>query len=88
MRPSKRSFSIKGHKTSISLEPQFWEAFREIADRRNVSLASLVAEIDSRRSPDTGLSTAVRLFILETLIALARPSEPVSGTNTPKGPSE
>lgn len=62
-RPKKRSFSIKGHRTSLSLEEPFWAALREIADDTNTSLAALVADIDENRS-EAGLSTAVRLFVL------------------------
>jgi predicted DNA-binding ribbon-helix-helix protein len=67
VRPQKRSFTIKGHRTSISLEAPFWDALREIAERRNLPLAALVAEIDSTRGHTAGLSTAVRLHILADL---------------------
>lgn len=67
MRPQKRSFTIKGHRTSISLEGPFWDALKEIADRRGMSLAGLVSEVDDGRGEDTGLSTAVRLYVLATL---------------------
>ena len=63
-RPKKRSFSIKGHRTSVSLEKPFWDALREIAINSNVSLAHLVATIDAQRG-DVGLSTAMRLYILD-----------------------
>ncbi|MFV0367630.1 MAG: ribbon-helix-helix domain-containing protein [Hyphomicrobiaceae bacterium] len=72
MRPLKRSFSIKGHRTSISLETPFWEALKEIANNRSITLAALVAEIDDARENDTGLSTAVRLYVLADLQARAR----------------
>jgi len=62
-RPRKRSFSIAGHRTSVSLEPQFWAALQEIAAGRNMSLAGLVAEIDAGRA-NSGLSTAIRLHVL------------------------
>ena len=61
----KRSLSIKGHMTSISLEDEFWQELGQIADARGVSVASLVSEIDSRRAG--GLSSAIRLFVLETV---------------------
>ncbi len=70
-RPKKRSFSIKGHRTSLSLEEPFWAALREIADERSVSLAALVADIDENRS-EAGLSTAVRLFVLAHFRAKAQ----------------
>jgi predicted DNA-binding ribbon-helix-helix protein len=59
----KRSVRIAGHRTSISVEPQFWEALAAIARRRRASLATIIAEIDGRRG-DTNLSSAVRLYIL------------------------
>ncbi len=71
-RPHKRSFTIKGHRTSISLEGPFWAALREIAERRSMPLAGLVAEIDQQRGNVAGLSTAVRLYILADLQARAR----------------
>ncbi len=63
-RPKKRSFSVRGHRTSISLETAFWEALGEIAAKRRVSLARLVSEIDAARG-DAGLSGAVRIYILD-----------------------
>jgi predicted DNA-binding ribbon-helix-helix protein len=62
-RPVKRSFTIGGHRTSISLESAFWEALREIAQRDGVPLARLVQRIDAERG-DSGLSSAVRVWIL------------------------
>jgi predicted DNA-binding ribbon-helix-helix protein len=63
-RPVKRSVRIAGHRTSLSVEPQFWEALAAIARRRRTSLAAIIAEIDRRRG-DTNLSSAVRLYVLE-----------------------
>ena len=62
----KRSLTIKGHATSISLENPFWDGLNEIAKIRKISIASLVAEIDGNRSSQQsyGLSSAVRVFIL------------------------
>jgi predicted DNA-binding ribbon-helix-helix protein len=66
MRPIKRSFTIKGHKTSISLEPPFWDALKDAAGDLRVPLAQLVAMIDDNRSnEDSGLSTAVRVWLLD-----------------------
>ena len=62
-RPVKRSFSLQGHRTSISLEAPFWEALRELAARDQVSMAQLVAAIDEARG-QTNLSSAVRVHIL------------------------
>jgi predicted DNA-binding ribbon-helix-helix protein len=63
-RPHKRSFTIKGHRTSISMEEPFWEAFQHIATREETSLAALVATIDRSRG-EAGLSSAVRVWILD-----------------------
>lgn len=59
----KRSVRIAGHPTSVSLEAPFWQALREIAARRQLSVNTLLAEIDAARSGN--LSSAVRLFVLE-----------------------
>jgi predicted DNA-binding ribbon-helix-helix protein len=63
-RPVKRSFSLQGHRTSISLEAPFWDALKEAAQRENVPLAQLVARIDAERQ-GAGLSGAVRIWILD-----------------------
>lgn len=63
-RPVKRSFSIKGHRTSISLEAAFWEALKDAAARQNTSLAALVGSIDAQRG-GSGLSSAVRVWLLD-----------------------
>lgn len=58
----KRSILIAGHATSVSLEPEFWDALKEIAEDRALSLNQLVAGIDQGRSGN--LSSAVRVFVL------------------------
>ncbi len=60
----KRSVRIAGHATSVSLEAAFWRALGEIARRRAVPLAQLLAEIDAARRGN--LSSAIRLFVLES----------------------
>ncbi len=62
-RPVKRSFAIRGHRTSISLEAPFWDALKEAAQREGVSLAALVSKIDEERG-GASLSGAVRVWIL------------------------
>jgi len=62
--PRKRSLTIAGHRTSISLEDSFWDALKEVADRQRRSVPEIVAEIDSKRGT-TGLSSAIRAFVLE-----------------------
>jgi predicted DNA-binding ribbon-helix-helix protein len=63
-RPVKRSFSIAGHRTSISLEAAFWEAFRELCEADGVAMAQRLAEIDRARGDQSGLSGAVRVWVL------------------------
>src|SRR6516162_11446033 len=60
---SKRSIVIAGHKTSVSLEDQFWNSLKEIAGERGMTLAELVAAIDGNRQ-HANLSSAIRLFVL------------------------
>lgn len=64
MRPLKRSFTIAGHSTSVSLEAPFWEALKEAAASHGQSLAALVEEIDANRGT-AGLSSAIRVWVLE-----------------------
>ncbi len=65
-RPEKRSFRIRGHPTSLSLEEPFWQALREIANDRGIALTALVEEIDSQRDAlASGLSGAIRVYVLE-----------------------
>lgn len=63
-RPVKRSLTLRGHRTSVSLEDDFWAAFREIAESQDKPLNVLAAEIDATRDLDTGLATAIRLYVL------------------------
>lgn len=60
----KRSIVIAGHKTSVSLEDEFWNVLKEIASFKGITLSELTAEIDSTR-PQGNLSSAIRLFILD-----------------------
>lgn len=63
-RPVKRSLTLKRHRTSVSLEDEFWQAFRDIAAAQGRPLNELAAEIDEARTMDTGLASAIRLFVL------------------------
>lgn len=69
----KRSIVIAGHATSVSLEPEFWDALREIAEARALSLNQLVAEIDQERAGN--LSSAVRVFVLNAWRQKKTPGE-------------
>jgi predicted DNA-binding ribbon-helix-helix protein len=72
--PRKISVSIRGHRTSISLEPEFWAAFRELCARDGRPMADAIIEID--RTRDGNLSGAVRLWVLARLRALAGLPDP------------
>ena len=60
----KRSIVVGGHKTSVSLEDEFWAALKKIAVRHRVTLSDLIGSIDSQRQHGN-LSSAVRLFVLQ-----------------------
>jgi predicted DNA-binding ribbon-helix-helix protein len=70
--PVKRSVEIAGHKTSISLEPLFWDLMREAAAREGLPLNALVARIDAERiaaERPPGLAGALRLWLVANLSA-------------------
>jgi len=62
-RPQKHSLTLRGHRTSVSLEPEFWIEFRGLARRRGLALNTLAAEIDEARG-DRGLASAIRIAVL------------------------
>jgi len=69
-RLQKHSVSIAGHRTSVTLEAAFWEALTAIAQRRQATVAGLIAEIDDARAGDPAapnLSSAIRVFVLKAL---------------------
>jgi predicted DNA-binding ribbon-helix-helix protein len=67
----KRSLSIAGHRTSMSMEPEFWQALQEAAHRRGVTVSALVVEIDKTRG-ERNLSSAARVWLLAELQSLLR----------------
>ena len=66
----KRSVNIAGHMTSVSLEQEFWEALKGIAQSQARPVADLIAEIDKTRSG--GLSSAIRVYVLKASKTLTR----------------
>jgi predicted DNA-binding ribbon-helix-helix protein len=79
----KRSVTIAGHATSLSLEDVFWRHLKRIADARRLSLAALIAEVDRTRAGN--LSSALRVLVVEELEARVAsrsegcvPGDPVS----------
>jgi predicted DNA-binding ribbon-helix-helix protein len=75
----KRSVIVAGHRTSVSLEPEFWTALREIAERRGMSINALVAEVDKGRNGN--LSSALRVYVLNSLQAAALPPPSHTGSS-------
>lgn len=71
LRPKKHSLTLRGHRTSVSLEDEFWDAFRQIARLEGRALNELAAEIDETRGTDCGLASAIRLYVLRHLQARA-----------------
>ncbi|MFT4148988.1 MAG: ribbon-helix-helix domain-containing protein [Paracoccaceae bacterium] len=63
-RPVKHSLTLKGHRTSVTLEEEFWQAFRDIAAETGVGLNALATRIDESRGTDAGLASAIRVFVL------------------------
>ncbi len=63
----KRSLTISGHRTSVSLEDAFWRRLKALAANRAQSLSALVAEIDASRA-HANLSSAIRVFVLESAL--------------------
>ena len=72
---SKRSIVIAGHKTSVSLEDEFWNSLKEIAKEGGMTLAQLVAAIDRKRE-HSNLSSAIRLFVLRSYRDQLRKARP------------
>lgn len=64
LRPVKHSLTLRGHRTSVSLEAEFWQGFRALAEAREMGLNELAAAIDEARDGDIGLASAIRLEVL------------------------
>lgn len=64
MKPEKRSITIAGHATSVSLEPAFWDALKEMAAERNQSVPDLIRALDAE-AREASLSSTLRVAILD-----------------------
>lgn len=71
----KRSVTIAGHRTSVSLEEPFWDALQDIARERGRSVQALIAELDAGRGAQN-LSSAIRVFVLAAVRAPQREIQP------------
>jgi len=78
----KRSIVLNGHKTSVSLENEFWDGLREIADGQKLKVSALVQRIDRERT-NRNLSSAIRIYVFNFFRerpADARPTQSVTAT--------
>lgn len=66
-RPVKRSLTLRGHRTSVSLEDAFWTEFRRLAAADGRAVNALAAEIDAARGVETNLASAMRVWVLERM---------------------
>ncbi|WP_275791123.1 ribbon-helix-helix domain-containing protein [Pararhizobium gei] len=65
----KHSATLHGHRTSFSLEEPFWLELKAISQSRAIALAQLIVEIDDARPPDSNLSSALRVYVLDWIKA-------------------
>ena len=64
----KKSFTIGNHRTSISLEPEFWDALEIKAKERDISLSKLVLKIDNEKPKDyNNLASYIRIWVLKKI---------------------
>ncbi len=80
--PRKRSVEIAGHKTSISLEPLFWELLKQAATAQGLPINALVARIDVERiaaPTPPGLASAIRVWLVGWLVSELRQAEAEQG---------
>jgi predicted DNA-binding ribbon-helix-helix protein len=68
-RPRKRSLTLSGHRTSVSLEDAFWHAFCRMAEDHDLSVNALATRIDVERGASAGLASAIRVAVLRHLEA-------------------
>jgi len=68
----KISVSLSGHQTSISLEREFFDVLQNIANKQNTSIAAIIKSIDEKRTPNTNLSSEIRIWILKQLLKTSK----------------
>lgn len=68
-RPRKHSLTLRGHRTSVSLEDAFWRELQRLATRDGKSVNQLIAEIDDARGISAGLASAIRVHVLREIKA-------------------
>lgn len=73
-RPAKRSLTLCGHRTSVTLEEPFWRQLRTIADARGISVNALASRIDASRPAGVGLASAIRVYVLSDALSVEQQS--------------
>jgi predicted DNA-binding ribbon-helix-helix protein len=68
----KRSFTLAGHRTSVALETEFWDALLRLAESRGQTLSALIAAADAAREPESQLASVLRVLALVTAEARQR----------------
>ena len=66
-RPRKHSLTLRGHRTSVSLEDSFWVELQRLAEVEGTSVNELIARIDAARGVSSGLASAIRVHVLEAI---------------------
>ncbi|MEX2518271.1 MAG: ribbon-helix-helix domain-containing protein [Paracoccaceae bacterium] len=66
--PAKRSLTLCGHRTSVTLEEPFWRSFQDIARNEGISVNALAARIDAIRPSGVGLASAIRVYVLDAAL--------------------
>jgi len=82
-RPRKRSLTLRGHRTSVSLEDAFWAEFQRLAANKGLSVNELAAQIDAARGVSAGLASAIRVYVLNDLKAQRTETPPSAADETP-----
>lgn len=80
--PVKHSLTLNGHRTSVSLEPEFWRIFVQLATSRGVSVNALAAELDLSRQG--GLASSLRVFVLSQILGGFTPQVLPEGKTSPQ----
>ena len=63
----KQNVTINGNRTSVTLEPQVWTIFKNVAEELGSSVHELCSFIHERKSPDSSMSSAIRVFLISYL---------------------
>ena len=67
-RPAKRSLTLCGHRTSVTLEEPFWQEFQSLAKDHDISVNALASRVDAARPSGVGLASAIRVYVLDAAL--------------------